>query len=90
MAVEREYWKKVAGLQRVEDYPEVEDADIKFPDRVGVAYAVCTPDCGRAEFIVDGSTQICSYCGRTMFRTVVRWYTLSPDMATGEGPPVAT
>jgi hypothetical protein len=56
----------------LEDYPEVDNDTIGFPERVAVAYAVCGRDCGRAEFIVDGSTQMCQYCGRLMFRAVVR------------------
>ncbi len=56
------------------DYPEPSDGDIRFPERVFISYAVCHPECGRREFIVDGSTQRCQRCGSTMFRTEVEEY----------------
>jgi hypothetical protein len=56
------------------DYP---DPEVSFPDEVHVAYAVCHPDCGVREFIVDGSTQECQRCGRNMFRTAVQRYAKS-------------
>jgi hypothetical protein len=60
---------------KLEDYPEVEDVD--FPEEIYIAYAVCGKYCGNKEFIVDGQTQVCEYCGKQMFRTVVRKYVLS-------------
>ncbi len=54
------------------DYDQ--EARSEFPDRLPVAYAVCHPECGRAEFIVEGSTQACQRCGGLMFRTDTRWY----------------
>lgn len=54
------------------DYPVPENVD--FPDVVPLAYAVCHPECGKREFIVDGSTQLCDRCGSTMFRTEVATY----------------
>jgi len=56
------------------DYPEV--ADVEFPPALPVAYAVCHPDCGSREFIVDGGTQTCEHCGRKMFRTEIAQYKL--------------
>jgi hypothetical protein len=53
------------------DYPTVA-AD--FPKAVHIAYAVCHPDCGTEELIVDGSTQECQRCGRHMFRTDAQQY----------------
>lgn len=53
------------------DYPAV-PAD--FPRVVHIAYAVCHPDCGTRELIVDGSTQECQRCGRLMFRAAVQGY----------------
>jgi hypothetical protein len=53
------------------DYPTV-TAD--FPKTVAIAYAVCHPDCGTKELIVDGSTQECQRCGRLMFRTEIQKY----------------
>ena len=56
------------------DYPEINEVD--FPDKIHIAYAVCHPECGAREFIVDGSTQECQYCGSLMFRTEVAEYNL--------------
>jgi len=53
------------------DYPTV---TAKFPETIHIAYAVCHPDCGTRELIVDGSTQECQRCGRLMFRTEVQEY----------------
>jgi hypothetical protein len=53
------------------DYPEV---TANFPKAIHIAYAVCHPDCGTEELIVDGSTQLCQRCGRLMFRTEVKEY----------------
>lgn len=53
------------------DYPTV---TANFPNTVDVAYAVCHPDCGTKQLIVDGSTQECQRCGRLMFRTAVQEY----------------
>ena len=47
-----------------EDYPK--DMKRPFPDKIAIAYAGCR--CGYSEFIVDGSTQECQYCGSIMFR----------------------
>lgn len=74
MIVEREYWRKAD--QTLDVYPAVEDDLVQFPAEIPIAYAVCSKECGRAEFIVDGSTQICHYCGKMMFRTAVRKYRL--------------
>ncbi len=54
------------------DYPE--DEAPAFPARVTVAYAVCHPECGMREFIVDGSTQECMNCGGVMYRTETAVY----------------
>jgi len=58
------------------DYPEI---DRDFPERIAVAFAVCHPDCGAEEFIVDGSTQECQHCGQLMFRRSVRWYNIAEE-----------
>lgn len=55
------------------DYPDLTAA---FPDRIHIAFAVCHPECGAAEFIVDGNTQKCQYCGGTMFRLEVHEYSI--------------
>lgn len=49
---------------------------IAFPKELPVAYAVCSVKCGNRQHIVDGNTQICEYCGHSMFRTEVRTYSL--------------
>jgi len=74
MTVEREYWKKAQEGFSVENYPDVNDDEVEFPEKGYITYAVCSRECGNAEFIVDGSTQICDRCGRTMFRTAVAEY----------------
>ena len=56
------------------DYPEV--SNVKFPEGLHIAHAVCHPECGVQEFIVDGSTQKCQKCGRSMFRGEVEFYSL--------------
>ena len=62
------------------DYPD--PGAVSFPEAIHIAYAVCHPECGAREFIVDGSTQECQYCGGgLMFRTEVREYVLR-DAAT--------
>ena len=57
-----------------EEYPKVSNKQIKFPKDVYIAYAVCGVKCGNMEFIVDGQTQVCEYCGKLMFRTEVKKY----------------
>jgi len=80
MAAEREYSRKVQDAYKLDDYPDVPEGSVHFPQELHVAFAVCGKECGRAEFIVDGSTQICAYCGNPMFRTEVRRYVLQdPD-----------
>ena len=59
---------------RLEDYPEINSVD--FPQEIYVAYAVCAKKCGNREFIVDGQSQVCQYCGGMMFRTEVKKYVL--------------
>ena len=49
---------------------------IKFPESVFVWLAVCAPECGERNFIVDGSTQECQHCGRLMYRVEGRDYLL--------------
>ena len=56
------------------DYPKEAKAD--FPQSVLVAYAVCHPECGCRELIVEGSTQECQRCGSLMFRTESKEYKL--------------
>ena len=56
------------------DYPN--PGSVSFPAEVEVAYAVCHPECGRKDFIVDGSTQECQHCGSLMFRTETATYRL--------------
>jgi hypothetical protein len=76
MAVRQDYWKDIPGDWELADYPDVKPRDVEFSQEIGIAYAVCGKECGYREFIVDCSTQICTYCGRTMFRTEVAMYAL--------------
>ena len=66
-----EFRRHLASLARWHaepmDYPILNNID--FPERLTVAHAVCHPECGAKEFIVEGSTQECQYCGGLMFRT---------------------
>jgi hypothetical protein len=58
------------------DYPELRN--IEFPSTIHVAHAVCHPECGTQEFIVDGGTQRCQRFGGLMFRGDVKEYTIKP------------
>ena len=53
------------------DYPDVTP---EFPEFLDIAYAVCHPNCGVQEFIVEGSTQECQRYGQSLFRTDRRKY----------------
>ncbi len=53
------------------DYPNAKPV---FPETLQVAYAVCHPNCGRQELIVEGSTQECQNCGQNMFRVETKEY----------------
>lgn len=65
--------------QKDRDYIEVDEGSIVFPEEIHIAYAVCNKECGIMEFIVDGGTQECQYCGGAMFRTDVKKYLLCKD-----------
>ncbi len=69
------------NLVRLDEEPLDYDQDCtgEFPERIPVAFAVCHPECGRREFIVDGSTQACQRCGGLMFRAETRWYWRDDD-----------
>jgi hypothetical protein len=56
----------------MDEYPSVKE--IKFPNEIHIAFAVCGKECGNKEFIVDGQSQVCQYCGRLMFRTEIEKY----------------
>jgi hypothetical protein len=71
-----DYWREAQGELTPADYPDVNAQAIDFPQQVYIAFAVCHKGCGRREFIVDGSTQVCHYCGKMMFRICSRQYTL--------------
>lgn len=63
----------------MEDYSEVNVNLIEFPKEIYIAYAVCRKECGNSEFIFDGETQVCEYCGHQMFRTEERKYVLTAN-----------
>jgi hypothetical protein len=77
----RDFLNHLRSLARLDDeatdYPEV--SKVVFPGNISIAYAVCHPECGAAEFIVDGSTQERQYCGSLMFRAAVAEYKLVGD-----------
>lgn len=56
----------------ISDYPDIKS--VEFPNEIHIAYAVCGKECGNKEFIVDGQSQVCQYCGKLMFRTEVVRY----------------
>jgi len=74
--MEQRFSEKAGQGIEISDYPEVDGDDVQFPEYVPVAYAVSVKECGCAEFIVEGSTQICEYCGTLMYRVATRWYRL--------------
>ena len=79
-----DYWKEAYANISERQFPEIEDDSVTFPREIHVAYAVCSTECGNRQFIVDGSTQVCEYCGKGMFRTAVRRYVLAADAPTAE------
>lgn len=74
--MEQRYSEKAGISFEESDYPEVDEKNVAFPEYVPVAYAVSVTECGHAEFIVEGSAQICAYCGTLMYRVATRWYRL--------------
>lgn len=62
---------------KLNEYPEVDN--IEFPKEIYVAYAVCGKECGNTEFIVDGQSQVCQFCGKLMYRTEVKKYILAEE-----------
>ncbi|HBT64026.1 MAG TPA: hypothetical protein DEB10_05125 [Ruminococcaceae bacterium] len=61
-------------------YPQVVSGSIRFPCKILITYAVCRKDCGNAGLIVEGSTDICEYCGRHMLHTYIKKYVLAQDL----------
>jgi hypothetical protein len=58
----------------IDEYPDIAEEEIEFPEEIHIAYAVCGNSCGVRGFIVDGQTQVCQSCGKLMFRTYVKTY----------------
>ncbi len=56
----------------------------RFPSTIAVAYAVCHLGCETKEFIVDGSTQECQYCGSLMYRMETAEYKITDPLAESE------
>ncbi len=59
-----------------------EAGKVSFPRELHVAFAVCSKKCGSRQFIVDGGTQVCEYCGRSMFRVEVATYVIKRSKRT--------
>jgi len=55
-------------------YPEVNPASVCFPKELHISYAVCVDDGHSSELIVEGSTDICEYCGSQMAIISTRKY----------------
>jgi hypothetical protein len=77
--IEREYWKKAEEGLTVHDYPDPPEELLVFPKEIPISFAVCSKECGKHDFIVDGGSQICEYCGKSRFRIVSRWYVLTSE-----------
>ena len=58
------------------EYMRIEEDKIKFPEEIQIACAVCSKECGNIEFITDGSSQVCQYCGHLMYRVTIKKYVL--------------
>ena len=61
----------------LDEYLEVIDEEVIFPNEINIAFAVCSKECGNIEFIVDGSSQLCQYCGKMLFRTTIKKYIIN-------------
>ena len=59
---------------RPEEYLEIDYKKRAFPEQIYIALAVCSKKCGNMQFIVDGQTQVCERCGKSMFRTSIKLY----------------
>jgi hypothetical protein len=66
-------------LADLKDYLDIDSAAISFQSEIYVAYAVCRKHCGNKEFISDGKTQVCQYCGHHMLHTVGEKYVIQED-----------
>lgn len=68
---EREFLLHLESLARrysePMDYPK--KSKVSFPPTIVISQALCHPECGTDELIVDGSTQECQNCGGIMYRT---------------------
>lgn len=60
----------------LDQYIKIREDDISFPEEIEISLAVCSEKCGNIEFIVDGSSQVCQYCGKLMFRTATKTYAI--------------
>ena len=69
--------KDIFEAYSLDQYPDVKD--VEFPKEIYISYAVCGKDCGNKEFIVDGQSQVCQYCGKLMFRTEVNKFVVSEE-----------
>ena len=64
------------SLARYYDEPmDYEELECIYPENLSIAFAVCHPDCASCQFIVEGGTQECQYCGSHMFRLSSAKYT---------------
>lgn len=50
-----------------------------FPEKLWIAFAICTNKCQNKEFIVDGSSQVCKYCGDALFRIKSEGYKINDN-----------
>ena len=69
--------KEIKDGYPLNEYPDVVEEEIEFPEEIYIAYAVCGNSCGVRSFIVDGQTQVCQNCGKLMYRTYIKKYRLT-------------
>lgn len=81
-----DFYQTCVGVKKdyeisLNNYPEVVDETVVFPDYVDVVIAECTDKCGNKEFIIVGSSsQICQYCGSIMKPLQLAEYKLYNDV----------
>ena len=54
--MESEYWREAQKGLEIDDYPDVAEDSIDFPQGIFVAFAVCKKECGNQEFTVFFNT----------------------------------
>ena len=50
----------------IEDYIEVIDEEVEFPESIYIGFAVSSKQCQSYEYVAENSSQICEYCGKQL------------------------